>query len=138
MAHEGDSCLYWPFCTRGGRRPQDAYPALSGGYAHVFLCEQVHGPRPTAEHEVDHLCGHNLCMSKRHVQWALHADNCARRTEHGTQLIGEKHNLAKLTEPEVRAIRDSSARGVDLAAQYGVCPATVCNIRKGKLWRHLV
>lgn len=141
LKHTGDSCLKWPFAVRGGRRPQDAYPALAQrGYAHVLLCEIVHGLRPSSAHETEHTCGFHLCMNPRHVQWALHKDNCARRTQHGTQTIGEQHGMAKLTEHEVRAIiRASRGRGtgVRLASLYGVSPATICNIRHGKSWAHL-
>lgn len=137
LPYAREACLIWPFSVRGGRRTKDAYPALCGGYAHVKLCEIVHGPRPTPAHETEHLCGNKLCMNKRHIQWALHPANCARRTEHGTQTIGEKHPRAILTEKDVLEIRKSKARGVDLAKRYGVSPAAICIARKGKTWRHL-
>jgi hypothetical protein len=141
LLYESDACLPWPFGTRGGRRPQDAYPALGGsGYAHVLLCELTHGPRPSPDHEAEHLCGFHLCMNKRHIRWALHRENCQRRTAHGTQLIGERHNMAKLTEIQVRAIRAAPklrGSGRALAKHYGVCPATICVIRSRKNWSHL-
>lgn len=141
LKHEGDSCLLWPFAVRGGRRPQDAYPALAQfGYAHILLCEIVHGTRPTAKHEVEHLCGEKLCMNPRHIAWALHKENCARRTQHGTQLIGEKHNMAVLTEDEVRDIRKAPivrGSGRALAELYGVSPAQISNIRNRKAWQHV-
>lgn len=141
LLYESDACLLWPFAMRGGRRPQDAYPALGGqGYAHVWVCEQAHGTRPTEHHETEHLCGVHRCVNKRHVQWALHKDNCARRTQHGTQTIGEQHGMVKLTEREVvaiiRAPRDRGT-GVRLAVKYGVSPSTICHIRHGKSWAHL-
>ena len=42
---------------------------------------------------------------------------------------------AKLTEKQVNKIRDRSFKGVDLAREFGIHPATVCDIRKGKLYR---
>lgn len=138
LKYEGDECLLWPFCMRGGRRPQDAYPALGmGGYAHVLLCTLAHGPRPTPQHETEHLCGKHRCMNKKHVQWALHKENCARRTEHGTQTIGEKHGMAKLTEAEVLEIRKIPKRTRGVAEKYGISIATICTIRARKNWKHL-
>lgn len=134
LAYEGDDCLDWPYSLRG------QYPALCGGYGHVKLCELAHGPRPTPEHEAEHICGRSCCMNKRHLRWATHLENCQRRTEHGTQLIGERHNLAKLTNTDVRAILTAPRNygsGAALARRYGVSPALICIIRKRKVWRHL-
>lgn len=137
LTHEGDACLPWPFSTRGGRRPQDAYPALMGCYAHVWLCTEMHGPKPSPDHEVEHLCGDHLCMNWRHLEWALHVDNCARRTEHGTQTIGERHGMAVLTAEQAAEILASNLPGVELARLHGVCPATISKIRNRILWKHL-
>lgn len=141
LPYEGDACLLWPFSTRGGSgQPGEVYPALAVGYAHVLLCELAHGPRPTPDHEAEHLCGHKLCMNKRHLAWALHVDNCARRTEHGTQTIGERHPGHILTENDVLAIRAVPkvyGSGVALAEQFGVSTATVSYVRSRRGWKHL-
>jgi transcriptional regulator with XRE-family HTH domain len=79
-------------------------------------------------------------MNPRHLRWATHKENCARRTAHGTQLIGEKHNLAKLTEGQVWDIRHAAptrGTGRELARYYGVSPATISLIRNGKNWKHI-
>lgn len=47
----------------------------------------------------------------------------------------ESHPLSKITSTDaesIRAARAAGARGVDLAKQYGVSPATICNITKGR------
>ena len=142
LAHQEDVCLLWPFSTRGGRKgdPNGAYPALIGTYGHIYLCTLVHGVKPSPKHEVEHICGNHLCMNPQHLAWATHKDNCARRTDHGTQLIGEKHNMVKLTEGQVWDIRHAApVRGIgrELAKYYGVSPSTISLIRKGKLWKHI-
>jgi hypothetical protein len=50
---------------------------------------------------------------------------------------GEDNGNARLTADQVRAIRASSERHVDLAATYGVTALTIRNIRKGKTWAWL-
>ena len=138
LTHTSDDCLRWPFCLRGGRRKKDAYPALGGrGYAHVLLCELVNGARPSPQHEAEHLCGNKLCMNPRHVQWALHKQNCARRTQHGTQTVGVRHGMALLSEADVLAIRATPKRTRGLSAKYGVSNATICVIRAGRTWKHI-
>lgn len=130
LAYESDKCLMWPFSLRGN------YPALIGTYGHIYLCELVNGPKPRGM-ETEHTCGVSACMNKRHLQWATHADNCKRRTEHGTQLIGEKHNMVKLSEYEVRYIRSSPDKGVDIAEAFCVSTALISLIRNRKIWRHI-
>lgn len=142
LLHEGDECLLWPFSTRGGRarRGDAGYPALDDTYGHIFLCELVHGSRPTPHHEVEHLCGTRLCMNPRHVAWATHAENCARRTDHGTQTIGVRHGMVKLTDAQVIEIIDTPLErgtGVTLARRFGVSYATISRIRHGTSWKHL-
>lgn len=136
LSWESDECLPWPFSVRGGQ-DKGGYPALSDTYGHIYLCTLAHGPAPTPEHEVEHLCNFRRCMNKKHLAWATHKDNCARRTEHGTQLAGEKHNMAKLTVPQVRRIRRAKevrGGGRRLAEKYEVSPALISLIRRGKLW----
>lgn len=140
LKHQGDACLEWPFCVRGGRRGEGGYPALDGTYGHIRLCELAHGPRTTPKHEVEHLCGKRRCMNPEHVQWTTHRVNCARRTDHGTQTIGVKHPQAILSEADVRAIRAASRHrgsGRELARHYGVTPSTICVVRAGRSWRHI-
>lgn len=125
---------------RGGDGKVGMYPALIGTYGHIYLCELVNGPKPTEAHEAEHMCGHNWCMNKRHLQWSTHSDNCKRRTQHGTQLIGERHNLAVLTVQQVKAIRRTPkvrGSGVVLADFYGVSTAAISLVRNKKNWKHL-
>jgi hypothetical protein len=56
------------------------------------------------------------------------------------RLKGAAHNMAKLTDADVRAIR-AAPKGPHtasaLAARYGVTAATIRNIRAGRGWAHL-
>ena len=140
LQYTGDDCLIWPFSVRGGRDGEGGYPALSGGYGHRLLCLEAYGEAPSEEHEVEHTCGNRRCMNPKHVRWATHKENCERRTAHGTQTIGEKHPGARLTEKDIKAIRSAPKRrgiGRELANEYGVSPANISLILKGKLWKHV-
>lgn len=50
---------------------------------------------------------------------------------------GERHGSAKLTEPEVFAIRASKAQTKDLMVQYNISRSVVQQIRSGRKWKHL-
>ena len=56
---------------------------------------------------------------------------------HNGQLKGEDHNMAKLTEEQVRSIRASTERGRVLAELYEVHVTTIWLIRANRNWRHL-
>lgn len=66
------------------------------------------------------------------------SENVKHSFSHGSSCAkGERNNSAKLTESQVREIRESNARSLDLAAQYSVHKNTILRIRSGKLWAHL-
>lgn len=141
-ASESSECILWPYAQAG----EGAKEGLGYGkihfqgrqtYAHIAACILKHGPKPTPQHEAEHLCGAKLCCNGNHVAWAVHEVNCRRRLDHGTQPLGDDHGMAKLTPDQVRAIRLSPQTGRFIAAFYGVSPALVSLIRSRKLWRHV-
>lgn len=141
-AAEHGECILWPFAQAGvGADKGEGYGKIyfegRQTYSHIAACKLKHGPKPTPQHEAEHLCPRKLCCNGNHVQWALHSPNCMRRTEHGTQLQGEKHPMVKLTTDQVRAIRMSPQTGVFLASFYGVSTALISLIRSRKLWAHI-
>lgn len=134
----GDGCLIWPFGRTGS-----GYAAMRGGDAqklvHRLVCERVHGPPPTPEHEAAHSCGqgHKGCVAPAHLAWKTGAENQADRLAHGTKIRGADHPLAKLTEDDVRNIRAAFGRETltSLAARYGVSKQNINAIVRRKTWR---
>lgn len=53
------------------------------------------------------------------------------------EATGEKHGLAKLTAGAVKAIRADERRYKAIAAEYGVSPTLVFNVKKRLAWRHV-
>jgi hypothetical protein len=51
---------------------------------------------------------------------------------------GEDKKNAKLTETQVREIRNSTITQRHLAKIYGVSPCQISKIRTGKEWKHLI
>jgi hypothetical protein len=95
----------------------DRYPVL----AHRHHYERKYGPIPEGL-VLDHLCRNRACCNPEHVEPVTDAENLHRGK--GT----------RLNEADIRAILSSRARNVDLAAEFGVSDAHICNIRKGRVW----
>ncbi len=96
--------------------------------------------------QVAHINGSRLNSHFGNLRWSTSLDNHADRKRHGTGPIGEKNPTAKLTEIDVRRIRElremvrmreTKLKVVDIARMYGIHPATVSNIVSGKAWGHI-
>lgn len=137
-----------PKSKNGGIRP------LNTGYAGrlgVMLCAygvtkrfQVHRlvlmafvGMPPEGTECRHLDGNHLNNRLENLVWGTHTENMRDKTGHGTQMLGENHHKAKLTEDDVREIRAANATTRALARVYGVSQVTIHHIRTRKLWKHV-
>lgn len=136
MSHDGQDCLFWPYSRSRGA----AMIYIDGRNARVapIVCARRHGPAPSPEHEAAHSCGndHMGCVSPHHLRWDTPSGNNQDKLLHGTHNRGERHNLAKLTEEDVRDIRRK--RGTETyqqaADRYGVSLATVKAIYSRRTW----
>ena len=114
-------CLIWPFSRDGY-----GYAKIKLGpkpkYVHRVICERIHGPPPSPHHEAAHRCGmgHTGCVNPHHIRWATAAENQRDRARHGTELFGEKHPSAKLTNGEIEAIRRAYANGQTTQRQLSI------------------
>lgn len=89
-----------------------------------LVCERVHGPSPSPDHQAAHSCGkgHLACVTKRHLSWKTRSENMADKVLHGTSKRGENCNFTKLSEAsvlEIRALRKSVPQS-EIAARFGI------------------
>lgn len=89
--------------------------------AHRWMYETHVGPIPEGL-GIDHLCRVRACVNPAHLEPVTNAENARRGAR------------AKLTWPEVDAIRADPRSGSKIAADYGVSKTTVINIKRGKRW----
>lgn len=134
LKHSGDECLLWPYATNG-----IGYGRIGNKLVHRLVCEHFHGSPPSLKSEAAHLCGNRLCCSHRHLEWKSHAENIADKKTHGTATAGESHGTSKLTENEVRRIRElagvTSQRAI--ARMFGVNQGTISDIVRRESWGHV-
>lgn len=116
--------------------------------AYRAVYEALRGPIP-AGLTLDHLCRNVGCVNPDHLEPCSRAENYRRfiaaggrsqprKAPTGRANTGERLYKAKLTPPQVLAIRADERNPAALAAEYGVSKTTVERIRSGRLWRSLL
>lgn len=103
---------------------------------HTLVAAAFIGPLPPGL-QVCHDDGNASNNAATNLYYGTPKQNAADKFRHGTQAVGERAHMAKLTTPQVRAIQ--SAVGLtqrELAERFGVCQSQIGRIRNGTQWRH--
>jgi hypothetical protein len=138
--HVGDECLKWPFA-----RFPNGYGVVhyedQTMHASRVMCIEAHGePSPDTPFSL-HSCGNgkNGCVHPEHLRWGTQEENMADSVADGTRCRGEEQHHSKLTENDVRQIRElkGHAKQNDIAALFGVDPETVRRVQKREAWAWL-
>jgi len=108
--------------------------------AHRWAWRIQNGPIPEGLN-VLHRCDTKPCINTDHLFLGTQADNMIDMESKGRgvhpQLPGERNPSARLTEQQVLDIRSDPRSHSVVAADYGVCKATIAHARSGRNWRHL-
>lgn len=135
--HQGAACLMWPFARYPNGRAHMSGPKNPNR----LMCEMVHGPSPSPDHEAAHSCGkaHLACVHPQHLRWATPKENSDDKLVHGTISRGESHARARVGEEQVRVIRDlASVKPLEeLATMFGLSSSNISRIVNRKTWRHV-
>lgn len=138
--YQGDDCLTFPL---GRNRGGYGFVSSNGAkmIASRYMCVLAHGKPPTSEHQAAHSCGngHLGCVNPKHLRWATRQENMSDCIEHGTVPQGERNGLSKLTEADVREIKELKGRVTqrELAKRFGVGHANIAQIHRGFSWKHV-
>lgn len=132
-------CWLWT----GALRKSDGYGAFNVSregrsyVAHRYALEQALG-RPLGEEKALHRCDNRACCNPSHLRPGTTADNHHDAMNKRRHSHGARHGMAKLNDDDVLAIRAAPESASVLAARYGMSKTMICDIRKGKAWRHLL
>lgn len=96
------------------------------------------GPCPKGE-EVCHRNGNKTDCRLSNLRYGTHSENYADRVAHGGGNQGSRHGMARLTEHEVKEIRQLSDDLTDevLAKMFFVSPRHINAIVFRRAWRHI-
>lgn len=90
-----------------------------------------------------HKCDNRWCVNHAHLWEDTQAENVRDMVRKGRRAdnSGEMNGIAKLTEPEVRMIREKYAAGGmsqrALAKEFGVSHRLVCLIVRREIWKNV-
>lgn len=104
--------------------------------AHRAAYEEANGPLPPGMLACHH-CDTPACIELDHLFAGTTQDNNADKIAKGRHPRGERSSAAKLTEGEVRAIRNDPRSDAEVAAIYEMSDWTIRDIRRHRIWRHV-
>jgi hypothetical protein len=135
LTSDTDDCILWPFA-----KSREGYGVIDIGdkqyKAHRLVLLRTTGveddPLVLATHGP---CHQRSCVNPRHLSWGSTSTNAADRRRDGTNLGGEESPVAKLSDSQVREIRDRyNAGGIlqrELAIEFDCSQQQVSNIVTG-------
>lgn len=111
-------------------------------FVHVLVAEAFLGAKPTPDHEIAHRDGAPANNQLENLRWATPKENAEDRERHGRTAHpkGSAHGMAKLTEVDVRQLREMKLAGAnvdELASRFGVKRWTIFDALSGRTWGHL-
>lgn len=115
---------------RPGQKPK-------GKCIHTLMLEAFVGPAPE-KCEARHLNGVRHDNRCENLAWGTHKENSEDSRRHGTMATGERQGASKLTEIEVRTLRELWFRGIKtgvLAKMFSIDRTNVWQICTFKSWR---
>lgn len=135
--HES-GCWIWTGSVRGAAAHKYGairYRGKSEG-AHRATYMEFNGEIPEGM-KVLHRCDNTKCVNPEHLFVGTQTDNMIDMTTKGRHPypLGETHHRAKLTNEQVRSIRNSVQSHGQLAKAYDVTKRTIINVRQGKVYR---
>ena len=105
-------------------------------YVHRLVLETFVG-LPPLDHEACHCDGNPENNALSNLRWDTRRANQLDRRAHGTSNRGDANGGGKLTEAEVKSIKERLKRGegvTAIAREYGVWHGAISSIKTGRNW----
>lgn len=133
-----DNCWLWT-----GSLQQSNYGQFwTGDYqttAHRFSWEIHNGNIPKG-YDICHVCDVKICVNPEHLFLGTRLDNMKDCINKGRTAKGEKHGKSKLTNNQVKQIRQLAISGLSqraIASQFSVSQPEIGCIIRNEIWQHL-
>ena len=110
-------------------------------YVHHVVAELAYGETSSRTKYIRHLDDNKLNNYPSNVVPGTPSDNREDSRRNGTMIVGSQSHHAKISEEDVRDIRRKIAAGIrnrEIVKEYGLTSSTITNIRKRKIWKHVV
>jgi hypothetical protein len=136
-----DQCWEWAACTNPKGYGQFRWDGMMR-QAHRMAWQIVHGPIPEGMC-VCHTCDNPACVNPEHLFIGTVADNNNDRDAKGRTVFmsGEDNGMTKLNREQVAEIKrmgEAMHHGqAEIASRYGVTRYAICDIARGRTWRHV-
>ena len=131
-----DGCWLW----QGGGRDKDGYGLMEyqGKMLRATALSLSIDGRPVPKGQYAcHTCDNPPCVRPDHLYPGTPTQNMADAIARGRLRVGEQCHQAKLTEKDVRAIREARGTHAEIAVEYGVSDSTVGLIKQRRIWKHV-
>jgi len=96
-------------------------------------CLAVHGEPPPGAPYALHACDNPLCCNPSHLRWGTAADNALDKSRRDRG----PHKLSSQQAMEVIALQRSGVKQMAIARLFGVSPALVSILVRGRVRQHL-
>lgn len=130
------SCWLWV-----GAKEADGYGRFDIEHKHIrahrFSWILHNGPVPNGL-GILHRCNNTSCVNPSHLYAGTPKDNALDTVNSGNTTTGVKNGNSKLNNEAVRAIRNDQRCQRVIAKEHDISAQTVCTIKKGRTWKHLL
>lgn len=95
-------------------------------------------PNPENKPYINHKDCNKLNNGVSNLEWVTHSENMEHAFANNRFTKGEKRPLAKLTEEQVKIIKQLDLTQRRLASMFGISQMSISKIKSNKIWKHVV